>query len=77
VLADVALASVHGGALEVREGTEGLVPERALYTVRVVLDGPPPALQLIGRVRIEGEPRSLFARLWRSILVVLVREWGT
>ncbi|SDE74623.1 HlyD family efflux transporter periplasmic adaptor subunit [Rhodospira trueperi] len=77
VLADAALASVHGGALEVRMGTEGLVPERALYTVRVVLDGPPPTLQLIGRVRIEGEPRSLFARLWRSILVVLVREWGT
>ncbi|MQX35599.1 peptidase M50 [Roseospira navarrensis] len=74
---DAVLGSVHGGPLATRRAEGGLVPEQAVYRVRVALDGPPPDLQQVGRVHIAGEARSLFARVARSVLIVLVREWGT
>jgi len=77
-LTDRALASVYGGPLDTRTADGSvLVPERALYRLRIVLDGPPPAVQLVGSAQISGAARSLFERLGRSILIVLVREWGT
>jgi len=76
-LADPALSSVHGGPLASRASGSEIVPERALYRVRVSLNGPPPPVQVVGHVKVAGEARSLLGRLWRSILIVLVREWGT
>jgi len=77
-LTDRALASVHGGPLATRTADGAvLVPERALYRLRIALDGPPPAVQLVGSAQISGAARSLFERLGRSVLIVLVREWGT
>ncbi len=73
------LASVHDGAIAVRETAEGrLVPEQSIY--RVTLE--PPALVAVpaqvrrGTVRIEGEARSLAGRTWRAVAAVLIRESG-
>ncbi len=76
-LADDSLASPHGGPLASRVSGAELVPERALYRIRIALDGPPPSVQLVGRAVVSGEARSLFGRLARSILIVLIREWET
>jgi putative peptide zinc metalloprotease protein len=80
LLPDAYLASRFGGAIPVRETPQGeLVPERAVY--RVVLapergaDEAPPRV-LRGRLVIKGSAESVAARVWRSVLAVLVRESG-
>ncbi len=75
-LADGALASIHGGDLPARVSGQQIVPEGAVYRVRIRLEQPAPELELAGTALIEGEARSLLGRLARSVMVVLVREWG-
>ena len=75
---DPAFASVFGGDIAVRQTGEKLVPERAVYRVRMrVLD---PTLtvpaQRSGHVVIEAEQRALFDRLWKWGLSVVIRETG-
>lgn len=79
VLADAALASVHGGPLAVREGPhKALVPIRTLYRVQLTPTGPLAGLQATrrGSVLLRGEATSLASRAWRGVLAVLIRESG-
>lgn len=75
-LPDLLLADVYGGPIKTVEGKK-LVPQAALYRVRVRLEGPPPATR-IARVTamIEGRRESLVADWLRSVSAVLIRETG-
>lgn len=79
-LDSLALASIHGGPLAVREdpATGRLVPDRALYRVLLEptepLDAPRQVLR--GTARIEAEAISPLARLGRLVVGVLIRESG-
>ncbi|CDK99848.1 Peptidase, M50 family protein [Magnetospirillum gryphiswaldense MSR-1 v2] len=76
VLADPALASLHGGDIPVRAAGQALVPQGGFFRVTIRLDGPAPDIKLIGHAIISGQGQSLIGRAARSALVVLVREWG-
>jgi putative peptide zinc metalloprotease protein len=75
-LADAMLASLNGGEIPSRLSERTIVPERAVTRVAIALDGPLPDQELPGAVSITGGRRSLLGRLARSVVVVLVREWG-
>ncbi|MCR6633054.1 MAG: HlyD family efflux transporter periplasmic adaptor subunit [Magnetospirillum sp.] len=70
------LASLAGGPIAVRSAERALVPEQALYRVRLRVQAPPPAAELIGTVHLEAAGHSLFAGLWRRVTGLLVREAG-
>ena len=77
LLADPELASSYGGPIAVRGRKTGLVPDGALYRVRLVpQDRTIPRVQLRGVVRIAGQSQSLLARTARSIAGVVVRKSG-
>ncbi|OAN52954.1 peptidase M50 [Magnetospirillum moscoviense] len=75
-LPDGALASVHGGDIPARVSGQNIVPDGAITRVTINLEGPPPAHEEIGTISIEAENSSLIGRLARSVMVVLIREWG-
>nr|CAX83998.1 Peptidase, M50 family protein [uncultured bacterium] len=75
-LTDGSLASIHGGSLPARVSGKMVVPEGAVYRLRINLDAPAPKLLLRGSVVLEGEARSLLGRLARAVSMVVVREWG-
>lgn len=77
-LQEPALASVHGGAIAVRETADGqLVPEKPVYRVRLrPRDVTAPSQLIRGSVRIDGERQSFIAQLWRTAVGVMVRESG-
>ena len=73
-------ASIHGGDLAVRQSPEGdLIPTGGIYRVRLSLsgDGPAALRVLRGRVVIDGVTESLFSRLMRGAMALLVREATT
>ncbi len=73
------LASTDGGGVAARRVGTLVVPDRAVYRVRldVVAPGfPAPAAQLRGRVVIDGERRSLMGRAFRTVAAVFLREAG-
>ncbi|PKU25887.1 HlyD family efflux transporter periplasmic adaptor subunit [Telmatospirillum siberiense] len=76
-LADPALASTFGGRLGTRVAKQTLIPDEAVYRVRLTVF-PPLAVPVSrrGEAFIEGERQSLLARSWRSLAAVLLREWG-
>ncbi|MBI3446413.1 MAG: peptidase M50 [Magnetospirillum sp.] len=76
ILTEPALASTHGGDIPVRVAGQALVPQGGFYRVVITLDGVQPDLKLAGHVMINGQGQSTVGRLARSVLVVLVREWG-
>jgi putative peptide zinc metalloprotease protein len=76
VLADPELAVPHGGPIAVRGKESSLIPEAALYRVRLTVDGSPTAQQLRGTVRIAGQGQSLASKAFRTAIAVLVREGG-
>lgn len=78
ILAEPALASAFGGTIRVRAGEKGLVPERAIYKVRLKLENDANTFptQIVGRVRIEAEKVSVLTRVWTWALAVLIRESG-
>lgn len=73
-----ALASIFGGPIPVRAKDKKLIPEQALYRVRlrVMGDVPVPAIELRGLAHIDAPAESLLARLWRSVAIVVLRESG-
>lgn len=84
-----ALASLHGGPVAVEgqanpaasstaSNRAALVPVEAAYRVSFDVDGPDhgPSHIVRGLARVEGEPRSLAERFWRSAAAVLIREAG-
>jgi putative peptide zinc metalloprotease protein len=76
-LADGALANIHQGPIPVRMTAQALVPESSWTRLTIALDAPAADTELPAIALIEGESESPLARLLRSALVVLVREWGT
>lgn len=73
------LASVFGGAVPVREVGQELVPERAVYRLRLALTGDvtPPAMELRGTAHLDATAESPLSKLWKSVAVVLLRESGS
>ena len=76
-LPDRELASVYGGRITVREKDNTLIPEAALYRVQLEVENPnSPDMQQRGLVRISGHAESILGRGVRSVLAILIREWG-
>lgn len=76
VLADESLASIHHGPIPSRVVGRQVVPDGAVTRVTVTLDGSPPAHETMGTLTVAAERSSLVGRLARSVLIVLIREWG-
>ncbi len=72
------LASLYGGPIAVRPAEKALIPEQALYRVKLhTRDNlPPPIMEMRGSVHVTAPVQSLVAGLWNSIAIVLVRESG-
>jgi len=74
------LASTQGGPIAVQPvGRNGaLVPTTAMYRVslRPITPGPAPVQVIPGTVLVEGEARSLIARIARGAAAVFIRESG-
>ncbi|MBY0429839.1 MAG: HlyD family efflux transporter periplasmic adaptor subunit, partial [Rhodospirillales bacterium] len=75
-LSEPAVATINGGDIPVRLSGQILVPQAGYYRIRVRMEGAPPGVKLVGHVVVNGQGRSLLERLRRSVLVVLLREWG-
>jgi len=76
-LSDPYLASVFGGPIAVRSPKQNeLIPDRTIYRVVLAPDGDAvtPSRVLRGRVALSGEAVSIAARLWRTVLAVIIRE---
>jgi putative peptide zinc metalloprotease protein len=78
-LIDGALASTAGGQILVRQQGNRVIPERAIYRVRLRVDGHPNKLStgyLRGSVTIFGWPKSVLGDVLRGGLATFVREAG-
>lgn len=79
VMTDGPLTSFAGGEVLVRQQNNRVVPERAVYRVRIKLDRKPgmeTAGVLRGRVTILGYPKSIAGDVVRGSIATLVREAG-
>ena len=77
LLTELELASTYGGSVTVRGKKSGLVPEGAIYRVRLEpLDRIVPVAQLRGEVQISGKSESLLAQTAKSVTAVVMREGG-
>ena len=79
VLTEGPLSSVSGGEILVRGQNNKLIPERAVYRVRLKVDGTPPKLStgyIRGRVVVLAWPKSILGDFVRGGLSILVRELG-
>jgi putative peptide zinc metalloprotease protein len=74
-LADPQLAVPYGGAIPARFDAKSLVPDIALYRVRLSLTGAAIA-PIRGTVHMDGERRSLLGRAFHSVAAVIIREMG-
>lgn len=76
-LSEPALAVPFGGTIPARFDSKALVPDTALYRVRLKPDGPDPVMvPLRGQVHMDGERRSLLGHALRTMAATLIREWG-
>lgn len=76
-LNDPGLATPYGGEIPARFSDRALVPDAAIYRVRLALrNGQGVTVPLRGQVHMDGERRSLLGRALRFTASVLVREWG-
>jgi putative peptide zinc metalloprotease protein len=76
-LTEPALATQYGGAIPARFSDKTLVPDHALYRVRLTLaQAQEVAAPVRGQVHMEGERQSLMGTALRSATAVLIREWG-
>ncbi len=71
-------ASVFGGSIPVRATDRAMVPERAVYKVRMTIADTALKVssQVVGYVTIEGEQESFFERIWKWGASVVIRESG-
>lgn len=77
VLSERILAAPHGGVLLVREQGGQLIPDRALYKVRLRVVSPGTkglSGQRRGTVIIHGSPASMLGPFFRNLVNVFVRE---
>ncbi|MBO1112813.1 HlyD family efflux transporter periplasmic adaptor subunit [Bordetella petrii] len=71
------LATVHDGPIPAYQKQEALIPEQALYTVRLQLDEPLPLLrEQRGKVYFEGVRRSRLMTILRYFASLAIRESG-
>ena len=72
------VASVFGGQIPVRKTENALVPERAIYRLRLSItdNTQSPIIELRGTAHVDASPESLLSSLWRSVAVVFLRESG-
>jgi putative peptide zinc metalloprotease protein len=75
-LTDPELAVPYGGAIPARFDNKSLVPDGAVFRVRLTADAVNLTSALRGQVHIDGERRSLLGRASRSVAAVFIREWG-
>lgn len=79
ILADPQLASTAGGHILVRPQKDSIVPERAIYKVRLEVQGDVAKVStgnLRGSVTILGWPQSIMGEFLRGAVGTLVRETG-
>ena len=79
VLTEGSLSSVAGGEILVRPQNNKLIPERAIYRVRLKVDGHPSKIStgyIRGRVVIFAWPKSILGDAIRGGLAVFIREAG-
>jgi putative peptide zinc metalloprotease protein len=76
-LTDPELAVPYGGAIPARFTDKALVPDGAVYRVRLSTEGPEIVASLRGDVHINGDRRSLLGRALHAATAVVIREWGT
>lgn len=80
LLTEPYLASTAGGPITVRAPKQNeLIPDRTIYRVTLALaqdDAKGIDRVLRGWVIMRGEAKSVLARAWRALLVVLIRESG-
>ncbi|MEO5330481.1 MAG: HlyD family efflux transporter periplasmic adaptor subunit [Magnetococcus sp. YQC-5] len=76
-LGEPLLASIHGGPIAVLNQQGVIVPEAALFRVRLQAETIPgwSPLRLRGTIHVEAKPQSLLERWSKTALMVLVREW--
>lgn len=74
-LADPQMATPYGGAIPARFDNKSLMPDAAVYRVRLALDGSA-TVPVRGTALLEGERRSLLGRAFRSAAAVVIREMG-
>lgn len=76
-LAEPALAVAYGGTIPARFDQKALVPDAAIYRVRLVPSGGTDvAVPLRGQVHMDGERQSLLGHALRTGAAALIREWG-
>jgi len=77
-LLEPSLAVPFGGSIPARFDKQSLIPDVAVYRVRLSLAEPINATVVQrGQVDIDGERRSLLGRLVRTSAAIVIREWGT
>lgn len=71
-------ASVYGGQVPVRQAENRLIPERAIFRVRLapIEKVTSPVTELRGVAHIYTAPVSLLDGVWRAVAVVFLRESG-
>jgi putative peptide zinc metalloprotease protein len=75
-LTDPELAVPYGGGVPARFDNKALVPDVAVYRVRLSVEASTITAPLRGQVHIDGERRSLVGRALRAAAAVVIREWG-
>lgn len=76
-LTEPVLAAQYGGQIAARFDNKGLVPDHAVYRLRLTPSRPTEAaVPVRGQVLIDGERRSLLGHALRSGAAILIREWG-
>lgn len=78
-LLDPELGAQAGGDILVRQSGQSLIPERAVFRVRLQVQGDPGQVStghIRGSVAILGWPRSILGEFLRGTFTTLVREFG-
>jgi putative peptide zinc metalloprotease protein len=78
LLDDPALAKPFGGPIPARVSRQALIPDGAVYHVRLSVDDLTLQVPMTkrGTVVIQGDRRtSLLGRVWRNVVAVLLRQW--
>lgn len=76
-LTEPALAAPYGGDIPARFSDKALVPDAALYRVRLSLDqAHDVAAPMRGQVHMDGDRRSFLGHALRNTAAILIREWG-
>ncbi|MBX9634060.1 MAG: biotin/lipoyl-binding protein, partial [Magnetospirillum sp.] len=78
-LTEPALAVPYGGTIAARFDKQSLIPDVAVYRLRLAVadQSATVPVPLRGEIHLEGERRSMLGRAVRAALAVIIREWGT